>query len=110
MTDVWHDKEILAKLKERIKEGLKVSGKLIETEAKKEITSGTNKAVDTGRLRDSIDSELVSDDEVRIGTNVEYATYVELGTSKMAPRPFLRTGGQKSKSEITKIFKEVIKL
>lgn len=39
--------------------------------------------VDTGRLRNSI-THVVSDgeDAVYIGTNVEYAPYVELGTSR----------------------------
>lgn len=45
-------------------------------------------AVDTGRLRASI-SHAIDGDDVYIGTNVEYGPYVELGTSKMAPRPFL---------------------
>lgn len=41
--------------------------------------------VDTGRLRDSI-THSVDDGEpaVYIGTNMEYATYVELGTGKYA--------------------------
>lgn len=41
--------------------------------------------VDTGRLRNSI-SHKVDDSEpaVHIGTNVEYAAYVELGTGKYA--------------------------
>jgi len=37
--------------------------------------------VDTGRLRNSI-SHTVSEDAVYIGTNVEYAVYQELGSSK----------------------------
>lgn len=45
--------------------------------------------VDTGRLRNSI-SWAVRDDSVYIGTNVKYAPYVELGTSRMAERPYLR--------------------
>lgn len=48
--------------------------------------------VDTGRLRSSITNEIGQDGEglvAVIGTNVEYAPYVELGTSKMAAQPFL---------------------
>lgn len=48
--------------------------------------------VDTGRLRSSITNELGQDAEglvAVIGTNVEYAPYIELGTSKMAAQPFL---------------------
>jgi HK97 gp10 family phage protein len=50
--------------------------------------------VDTGRLRSSITH---SEPErrgdvlvVRIGTNVEYARFVELGTSRMSAQPYLR--------------------
>ena len=45
--------------------------------------------VDTGRLRASI-THVVDDDAVYIGTNVEYAPYVELGTSKQKAQPYLR--------------------
>lgn len=48
--------------------------------------------VDTGRLRSSITNEIGQDGEglvAVVGTNVEYAPYIELGTSKMAAQPFL---------------------
>lgn len=48
--------------------------------------------VDTGRLRSSITSEIGQDGQglvAAIGTNVEYAPYIELGTSRMAAQPFL---------------------
>ena len=49
--------------------------------------------VDTGRLRDSITHEVdESEEAVYVGTNVEYATYQEYGTSKMKPHPFLKPG------------------
>lgn len=51
-----------------------------------------NCPVDTGRLRSSITNELGQDGQglvATIGTNVEYAPYVELGTSKMAAQPYL---------------------
>lgn len=49
--------------------------------------------VDTGRLRSSIGNQLGRDAiglVAIVGTDVEYAPYVELGTSKMAAQPFLR--------------------
>ena len=52
----------------------------------------TMRAVDTGRLMNSLTFEV---DErrliVRIGTNVKYAVYVFLGTIHMGARPILRT-------------------
>ncbi|NLH62496.1 MAG: hypothetical protein GX452_13940 [Ignavibacteriales bacterium] len=47
--------------------------------------------VDTGRLRASITHEISNDRlSAIIGTNVEYAPFVELGTSKMEAQPYLR--------------------
>lgn len=47
--------------------------------------------VDTGNLRGSITHEIdTSDNAVYIGTNVEYAPHVELGTSCQKAQPFLR--------------------
>lgn len=43
----------------------------------------------TGRLRDSIGHKVVGN-TATVGTRVEYAPYVELGTYKMAARPFLK--------------------
>lgn len=49
--------------------------------------------VDTGRLRSSITRELAREGDdltARIGTNVEYARFVELGTVRNVPKPYLR--------------------
>lgn len=50
--------------------------------------------VDTGRLRSSIQASALKRDRrgsyVEVGTNVEYAPYVEFGTIRQAPQPFLR--------------------
>lgn len=40
-----------------------------------------------------------------VGTNIFYGSYVEEGTSKMAPRPYLRFGLSKSWKFIMQIFK-----
>lgn len=45
--------------------------------------------VDTGRLRNSI-SHAVEGNTAYIGTNVEYAPYVEFGTHKQRAQPYLQ--------------------
>lgn len=47
------------------------------------------KVVDTGRFRNSLNFK-VNNNEVIIGSGVEYAEYLELGTSKMKARPTLK--------------------
>jgi hypothetical protein len=51
---------------------------------------GDPPAPDTGALRNSIDFEMTSDVSSRVGTNSKYAEPLEFGTTRMAPRPFMR--------------------
>lgn len=54
---------------------------------------GQPPAADTGLLRASINRELSADGRGlvgRVGTSVKYGRYLELGTTKMRARPFLR--------------------
>lgn len=62
-------------------------------------------AVDTGRLRGSITHAHDNKNAAYVGTNVEYAPYVELGTYKMASRPFLRNAITKYIND----YKEIVK-
>ena len=64
--------------------------------------------VDTGRLRNSI-SHARDDEAAYIGTNVEYAPYVELGTSRMKPRPFLTPAAQDHAEEYRDIIEAALK-
>lgn len=66
--------------------------------------------VDTGRLRNSI-THVVDNGEkaVYIGTNVEYGPYVELGTSRMKERPFLRPAAQNHGSEYREMLEAELK-
>ena len=75
--------DILAALKEQALLGMESIGQEAEGFAKDNLT--TFPRVDTGRLRNSV-SHSVDDGEtaVYIGTNVEYAPYVEYGTGKYA--------------------------
>jgi len=50
---------------------------------------GQPPAVDTGNLKNSIQTNRVSQREYRVNVGAEYGIYLELGTSRMAARPFL---------------------
>lgn len=66
--------------------------------------------VDTGRLRNSI-SHVVDESEkaVYIGTNVEYAPYVEMGTSKTKAQPFLKPAATNHTDEYRRIIESYFK-
>ena len=62
--------------------------------------------VDTGNLRNSITHAVEgSEDAVYVGTNVEYAPYVELGTCRTAAQPFLRPAATEHGSTYRSILK-----
>lgn len=79
--------ELLRALPEQIALGLSMIGEEAEGYAKDECP------VDTGRLRNSIANKVdKAEQAVYIGTNVEYAVYVEYGdyTHKTGKKHFLR--------------------
>ena len=94
--------EVLSALEKAKKRGLEAIGLVAEGHAKK-ITP-----VDTGRLRNSI-THTADTNAAYIGTNVEYAPYVELGTSKMPPRPFLKPAATEHNEEYKKIMEAALK-
>lgn len=61
--------------------------------------------VDTGRLRNSITHQVEGENAVYIGTNVEYAPYVELGTVHQAAQPYLRPAAQEHSDTYRSILK-----
>lgn len=85
-------------LPEQIAQALEAIGLVAEGYAKDDCP------VDTGRLRNSI-SHARDDTSAYIGTNVEYAPYVELGTSRMKARPYLRPAAEEHADE----YKEIVK-
>lgn len=91
-----NSKKFLKELDDRIPTALEECGLAAEGYAKRLCP------VDTGLLRNSI-SHATDDNTAYIGTNVEYAPYVELGTVKMKEQPYLRpavTDHQKEYKEI----------
>jgi hypothetical protein len=72
-------------------------------------TAASVAPVDTGRLKTSIDHAVV-DNEVYIGTNVEYAPYQEFGTSRNVPgRHFLQFGATAHLAEYQALLEEKLK-
>ena len=77
-------KEIMHKIEKGIEERLDSVGQLVMQEAKE------NCPVKSGKLQKSIEKD--TDKEVaRIGTDVEYGKFVELGTRKIQPGRFFLT-------------------
>ena len=97
---------VLEELASRLPAVLEAIGIQAEGNAVDEITK--MKAVDTGRLRGSI-SHATDEEAAYIGTNVEYAPYVELGTHKMPARPFLRNAVSNYADEYKKLLEDGLK-
>lgn len=95
------DKEVLAQIDSLIEQKLKEACVLVQDTAKQ------NCPVDTGRLQGSI-TYAVEGKEGVVGSNVEYAPYVEGGTYKMAARHFLQNAGDSNREKIINLFKGLV--
>ena len=99
-----NSKEVSDNIKEALLRGLETCGLVAEGYAKKLAP------VDTGNLRNSITHD-VDDGEpaAYIGTNVEYAPYVCLGTIHMKAQPFLKPAVNDHANEFPKIIENELK-
>ena len=101
-----HDnsKEVSEAIKSALLKGLETCGLVAEGYAKKLAP------VDTGNLRNSI-THTVDEEETAayIGTNVEYASYVCLGTIHMKAQPFLKPAVADHANEYRKIIEKELK-
>ena len=94
--------EVLAALKRAKRRGLEAIGLTAEGHAKKETP------VDTGRLRNSI-SHATDDEAAYIGTNVEYAPYVELGARGRQGKHMLQRAATEHADEYKQIMEDALK-
>ena len=99
---VDHSPEIKKALTEAERRALEKVGMFVESEAQE------NAPVDTGRLRNSITHEVEGRFAV-IGTPVEYAPHVELGTSRSRAQPYLRPAIEENRDTIKKIITDELK-
>ncbi len=124
MKIVWHGKEVANKIHDTLENRLKIIGELGKRDIKQMLKKGggapgsggkgrhLNRSkpgepphVDSGRLWRSIQSETEGGfiPKTRIGTNVTYAKWLELGTSQMAARPCLRPWLDGAREDVTRI-------
>lgn len=95
-------KEVLAAMEKALETGLEAVGLTAEGYAKRATP------VDTGNLRNSI-THTHDGKDAYIGTNVEYAPYVELGTSKMSARPYLKPAATEHGEEYRRLLEAAMK-
>ena len=95
--------EVLSAMEKAIERGLEAIGMTAERHAKKNET-----AVDTGRLRNSI-SHAVDDKAAYIGTNVEYAPYIELGARGRQGLHFLQRAATEHTDEYKRLMEDSMK-
>ena len=124
--------DILSALEKGKRNALTAIGATAETHTKENITA--DDLIDTGRLRNSITyatgdysgigtytdnnkkkysdakaRNTPKDDEVAIGTNVEYAPYLELGTKKITAHHYLKRAVTEHQDEYKKLTVQAIK-
>ena len=93
--------DILSASEKGKRNALTAIGASAETYAKKATP------VDTGRLRNSI-SHTVDGEAAYIGTNVEYAPYVELGTSRAKAHHMLQKAATEHSAEYKRLAEDAI--
>ena len=95
-----NSKEVSDNIKAALLRGLETCGLVAEGYAKKLAP------VDTGNLRNSITHDVDEDEPAAyIGSNVEYASYVCLGTIHMNAQPFLKPAVADHKEQYREIIK-----
>lgn len=124
-----HREELLEQFNTRLLRALEAIGLVVEGHAQVNLTR--QHAVDTGNLRNSITHKVLTDEKkVIIGTDVEYAPYIEFGTGiytsggrqtpwayrdtegdfyltrGMRARPFLKPAVTEHKEEYKRILRE----
>jgi HK97 gp10 family phage protein len=90
------------RIREQTEQALTAIGLFIEGEAKLRCP------VDTGNLRGSIDNK-AKENHVVIGTNVEYALYVEKGTKKQKEKPYLTPAVEENINNIKAIIEQYLR-
>lgn len=113
---ISHKDEAIKAVTDAMARALEICGGKAETYAKQLAPVGTPESTGIpgyrgGTLRNSITHEQWDEKTEVIGSAVKYAPYVELGTYKMAARPFLRPAAENHGAEYKAVIeRELAKL
>lgn len=113
-----------------VKRGLKAIGMYLTNEIKKDVSSvsvgsvrkkrynpvrhpmvspaGKSPNSDRGDLRGSITWALLGRDSVIVGSTVQHGVYLENGTKKMKPRPFIEPNATKEAEKMSDIMMKIV--
>lgn len=94
---------LINKIPPEVTKALMDGGMSIERSAKKLVP------VKTGRLRGSIRTDKISNEEVHVGTDVEYSGHVEFGTIRQHAQPYLRPAYDELKNKIISMVRKAVK-
>jgi len=97
---IWKGKELEKLIGQKSARNMQTAAYFLEGEIKKSMKAGG------GKGKSHIPAPPGEPDKGvigRIGTNVIYSKFLELGTSRMKARPFLRPGLEKNKRKIAQI-------
>jgi HK97 gp10 family phage protein len=81
---------------------LEEAGRIVQGQSKRLVP------VDSGRLRNSISMDVKRDVAI-VGTNVEYAPYVEYGTRRQSAQPYLRPALDMNRKPLTDLWRSHIR-
>ena len=106
-----HRQEVESKVDQACQIALEIVGGMAESDVAEQITR--NRSVRTGNLRLSITHEPEDEKTMAVGSNVEYAPYVELGHrtrggGHVNPKPYLAPAISKNAEKYGKVIKDVL--
>lgn len=101
---VDHFTGMKGRLTQELGKGMQEAAFLVEGAAKRQLTSGPNRAIRTGYLRSSIGVTSLTPFQARVQAQANYGRYVHQGTRYMKARPFMAAGMRDALPEMEKIF------
>lgn len=102
--------QVLSNRLPQIAAGLRPKASQIVRRTALSIEAGAKRVVpvDTGNLKNSLQTQMVSDLEAEVGTVVEYGPYVEFGTSRQPAQPYLGPAAEAERGPFRQAMSELV--